>query len=623
MKTQDLSGIGMILAAIVAASLLTTSANAELLVYEPFDYPDAALNGQGGALGTTGTWTTADTGFPAGMWCHPEGELTGQFDDRGGGPNMFDGTVDNLPTSGGFVGSAGPVEQGFASGTRRPTGNMDANIGLDPSVTATFQSGTTTWFSYVGAHADNRNAGSPTFMLCTDPTNNGTRGLTMQNSGNGIGGVGGPTRFNLHDVYPHYFSDGVHHQSPGGYLSGAFGGHNGIVAAFCSTGTCDGVLDESGLPRTQTMAWQISDDNGFGAPNIVVGKIEWDADSGGEDIVSVVRFLETEELSEAAFDALVAALPPLSSKNWASNKPDLDQGQFDVINISSLKFYVDELRIATTFGEATGGNASAKPQLEIAQVGDDLVISWASQGGMLYNLRSETDPSNREPKNWPIHDGNMDIAATPDINTLTIALPAEASRFFVIEEFPLPPVTVFSENFDGADPGWATGFDASDTAMNTIWQLGAPSGGPLTGPPAAKSGLNCYGTNLAANYGLSSNIWLRTPPGMIDLTTATGATLLFQQWVEIDEFDDLDRGTVRVLDASVLPGVVTELDVVQANINGLAPAPGSWVQFSAELPAAALGQSIVLEFGFVSDGDDIFDSSGWYLDDVIIITPAP
>ncbi|GAG37278.1 unnamed protein product, partial [marine sediment metagenome] len=249
---------------------------AEFALYEPFDYPDAALNGQGGALGTIGTWTTNDTGFEAGWWCHPEGELTGQFDDIGGGLNMFDGTVDNLLTSGGFVGSAGPEEQGSAFGTRDQTGNMDANIGLDPSVTATFQSGTTTWFSYVGAHADNRNQGSPTFMLCTDPTENGTRGVTMQNSGNGIGGVGGPPRYNLQDVYPHYFSGGVHHQTPGGYLGGVFGGHDGIVTAFCSTSTCDGALDESGQPRTQTMAWQISDANEFGAPNIVVGKIEWD-----------------------------------------------------------------------------------------------------------------------------------------------------------------------------------------------------------------------------------------------------------------------------------------------------------------------------------------------------------
>ena len=345
----------VMLVAVAMASLILTagSACAGVLVYEPFAYPDGLLNGQGGALGTTGTWTTNDTGFAEGWWCHPEGELTGQFDDKGPGLNMFDGTVDNLLTSGGFVGSAGPEEQGSAFGTRDPTGNMDGHIGLDPSVTATFQSGTTTWFSYVGSHADNRNQGSPTFMLCTDPTANGSRGLTMQNEGNGIGGVGGPPRANLFDVYPHYFSGGVHHQTPGGYSGGVFGAHDGIVTAFCSTGTCDGVLDESGQPRTQTMEWAVRDADGYmGVPNIVVGKIEWDADTGGEDIISVAVFLETDELTEAAFDAMIATLPPLSSANWASNKPNLDQSQFDLINISSLKFWVDEIRIGTTFADA-------------------------------------------------------------------------------------------------------------------------------------------------------------------------------------------------------------------------------------------------------------------------------
>ena len=126
--------------AVAMASLILTAntANAALLVHEPFAYPDGWLTGQGGALGTTGTWTTYDGGEPNGWWCHPEGELTGQFDDRGGGLNMFDGTVDNLPTSGGFVGSAGPTDQSTPGtwGTRDPTGNMDAHIGLDPSVTA-------------------------------------------------------------------------------------------------------------------------------------------------------------------------------------------------------------------------------------------------------------------------------------------------------------------------------------------------------------------------------------------------------------------------------------------------------------------------------------------------------
>jgi hypothetical protein len=82
----------------------------------------------------------------------------------------------------------------------------------------------------------------------------------------------------------------------------------------------------------------------------------------------------------------------------------------------------------------------------------------------------------------------MEIAATPDINTLNITLPADGERFFVMEEFPAPPVTIFSENFDGAAPGWTTGFDGLDSLMNTPWQLGDSTGGPATGPPAAKGG---------------------------------------------------------------------------------------------------------------------------------------
>jgi bacillopeptidase F len=180
-------------------------------------------------------------------------------------------------------------------------------------------------------------------------------------------------------------------------------------------------------------------------------------------------------------------------------------------------------------------------------------------------------------------------------------------------------VAVFAENFDGEEPEWSTGFNVADTQMNTVWELGSPSAGPLSGPPAARSAPNCYGTNLSANYGLSSNTWLRTPA--IDLTTATRADVVFQHWVDMDDFQNLDSGTVRVLDASVLPGTVTVLGVVKADITGLTPL--DWVEFKAPLPAAALGKVIALEFVFVSDGDDIFDASGWYIDNVMVTTPAP
>ena len=39
------------------------------------------------------------------------------------------------------------------------------------------------------------------------------------------------------------------------------------------------------------------------------------------------------------------------------------------------------------------------------------------------------------------------------------------------------------------------------------------------------------------------------------------------------------------------------------------------------LPLAALGQSIVLEFVFVSD-DFTLEASGWYIDDLLITVPG-
>jgi len=463
----------------VAFVCLSASAEAGLLVYEPFDYPDGLLNGQGGALGTTGTWTTYDSGFAEGWWVHPEGEVTGQGDDTHATDpcalNLFDGTVDNLPTTGGFVGSAGPVEQGGVWGTRDPTGNMDANIGLDPSVTATFQSGTTTWFSYVGCHADNRNQGSPTFMICTDPTVDGTRGLTMQNSGNGIGGVGGPPRYNLFDVYPHYFSGGIHHQTPGGYLGGAFGGHDGIVTAFCSSATCDGVLDESGQPRTQTMAWAVRDADGYmGVPNIVVGKIEWDGDTGGEDIISVVSFLEPNELSEGAFNALVDAVPALCSANWASNKPDLDQSQFDTINISSLKFWVDEIRIGTTFADVTG--TEADPNLPDVDAGPN-IITWS---GKTVELDPNVVNNDTTPLTylWTADDPIVVFDPSADIEepNVTIIPPATVTTSISIVnagfETPAKDEGIYSNDFTDC-PGWS----AFDNAFGGVWDISATNYG--------------------------------------------------------------------------------------------------------------------------------------------------
>ena len=606
---------------LVVVAALIAPAHGELLVYEPFDYtPDEILTGKGGARGTTGTWTTFDfitgDGKTQDWFVHAEGMTSGvglsnaNPSAEPGGLHWWDGTVDNLLTSGGYVGLWGADDWNDPDPHNgEPGRNLDANIGLDPSVTASFQPGTTTWFSYVAVRGWDRNEETPSLIIGSDPTPNNSRGASLMNGGSGFGTGGGPPRGVRTQIYPMYFDSGNPFTA------------NGQVMNFQD--------DAKAPPADGRMSWQeLDSDNFFGAVNIVVGKIEWDADTGGEDIISVARFLETETISEAAFDALIAAQPNLSSANWADNKPDLDQSTFDTLSIAGLKFFVDEVRIATTFDEAlSGGVAPAvPPQLHITESGADLSIEWDSRPGMFYVLRSSTDLA-ADLATWNSvnvpgsveNNGVFEIAHTAPRNTAVFMRPGDQVRFYRVEEFALPPVTLLDENFDGVaagtlPAGWTTGFDVSDTLENTKWELGDPAPGPPSGPPLSPSGPHCVGTNIVGDFGTESNTWLRTPP--INLTNVTAATLRFQQWIDIDNFDGIDGGSVRILDSTTF----AELELVEENINGLV---AGWNAHTAFLSEASLGNSVVVEFRFVSDADGTFDFAGWYIDDVLLTTPAP
>ena len=104
---------------------------------------------------------------------------------------------------------------------------------------------------------------------------------------------------------------------------------------------------------------------------------------------------------------------------------------------------------------------------------------------------------------------------------------------------------------------------------------------------------------------------------MIDLTGDARATLSFQQWVEIDPFEDLDGGSVRVLDAASLEELAV---LTPSSINGLDRL--EWQMQSLEFPEGAVGKEVILEFLFVSDGDNVLDSSGWFIDDVMVTVPS-
>jgi hypothetical protein len=186
----------------------------------------------------------------------------------------------------------------------------------------------------------------------------------------------------------------------------------------------------------------------------------------------------------------------------------------------------------------------------------------------------------------------------------TIPRPNDSTRFYRVQEFPLPPVTVFSDDLESGLGAWTMG---SDGTPGSEWALGTPSN---VGPLGTNSGVNCFGTVLDGNYGLTAEVWLRSPA--IDLTGASAATLSYAEFKDIEI--NFDSGTVNILDAAD-DSLIIELD---SGVEGQSP---QWDSASHQLPAEALGKVIKIEFRLFTD--DITNLAGWYLDDVVVTTPAP
>ena len=247
-------------------------------------------------------------------------------------------------------------------------------------------------------------------------------------------------------------------------------------------------------------------------------------------------------------------------------------------------------------------------QLDIDRVGDDLVISWTSTFGKLYNLRSSIDPAtDGAPATWQIFGLHQEIEATPDLNTLIIPLPADTTRLFVIEEFPKPPTTLRTEDFETGAAGWTMGSEGTE---GTAWGIGIPSG--FVGPLEAFGGQSCAGTNLGGDYLPGADVWLRSPA--IDLTGVGGATLSFAQYRDIDDIIGVNFATVSVVNAadnSFLAEIAT-------GINGF---PIRWEEERFPVPASVLGLNVKFEFRLIIDGIAEAFFGGYYIDDFLLPEP--
>ncbi|HUF64191.1 MAG TPA: PA14 domain-containing protein [Verrucomicrobiales bacterium] len=246
---------------------------------------------------------------------------------------------------------------------------------------------------------------------------------------------------------------------------------------------------------------------------------------------------------------------------------------------------------------ATPGGDIRIIDFQRAPSGGPAEIRWTSIPGRIYEVQVSSEA---RPDTWSaLVSGYPEDGATETETSYTDSDPEGAIRFYRVAL--LPPAPVFTEDFESGAEGWLAGARPEDGGT-TVWELGVPG----SGPGAAHSGMNVYGTNLDGPYGNLSRIFLRSP--LIDLRDRARATLEFWHFLEADA---PEGGQVNLLaeDGRVLRA--------QLLIFTGESSTAGWRKAVLRLPGEALGQAVRIEFEFLSD-DAEPNGDGWYLDDVLV-----
>jgi hypothetical protein len=536
-----------------ALASLLGAAWADLIIYEPFAYEPTAEANNGRFFGDSSQ--PYDTAMGLGSWSHR---------DAGG-----NGTANNVaPTNEGDIADEGvtytdllgnelPVT-GNAYERRQRVGQVAASAPIDPPATAALTADNSTmWMSFLfqdfGFSGPDFGIGLHSEMMVSDDN----QGLEAPGYGVGFGIV-------------------------------ASGGQNRNIRT---------AVYNNSIGASQLAAEASPTFNGPAASDVflLALKVNWNPQGTPDEIFA---FIITDITTE-----------PDESEAMVMDTFDFDlatQQSLDVLNFSDTQVgYVDEIRVGTTFDDVMG-RGSRKPlkQLEISASGNSLEISWESQVGKLYTLRSAADPSTSSSAEWAVFEGIRDITATPPKNLLILPLPDEASRLFVVEEFVAPPVVYFSDDLESGADGWET--LVNDENGTTEWILGIPAGstGPLTG---ANDSLNAFTTNLG-NYAPGANISLRSP--RVDLSAATSAQLAFEVFRDADGL--ADTASIRFLRGDSLDQLGAEVAIDMSTLDT------TYQLLTIPIQQEVLGEAeVIVEWNFQSDDSpDVF--SGLTIDNIVI-----
>jgi len=158
--------------------------------------------------------------------------------------------------------------------------------------------------------------------------------------------------------------------------------------------------------------------------------------------------------------------------------------------------------------------------------------------------------------------------------------------------------------------------DGGFTEAGGVWEWGSPT----SGPGAAHSGVNVWGTVLDGDYPSSSDATLDVPAITL---AADKPYALFSFWHWYNMENRYDGGNVKIsTDGGLTFDIVTPVgdydDTARSGNAGIPNEPcftnnhGAWEQEIFDL-SAYTGQSIVLRFHFGSDGS--VNRPGWFIDD--------
>lgn len=354
---------------------------AGMLVYEPFDYTAGTnlnvANG-GGGFESGSTWSTATTngGF---VQIQPAGVTSGVYQADGTTPCPFKAVYQYLPSKGNYAG----MNDGGAGTTSLGSGRADHIYmwrKLDPSVTASFTNGSTTWLSFSSARGFSTQCRAPSFSIGAGrhATTNNDRGDSMttgdtsskeaiviggSSDGTAVPGtlnVTGPANWGMAAIFKaQYYNTAGTRTYPAG-LTGAVGagsmsdpsygadlpGNHGYWMAGGTGSYTGGGAAVWNYSTYNSGSVQIGDAKS--RINVTVAKIQWGAGSGGSDLVSYYVYHDNDPITKAAFDAGCATW----DTGVVSNK-----STFNYLSIGGGRYFVDELRVATNFAAATGSNS--------------------------------------------------------------------------------------------------------------------------------------------------------------------------------------------------------------------------------------------------------------------------